>query len=37
VASITYRTGEREFKRENLFETVVERLPGFEARSTFSF
>ncbi len=37
VASITYRTGEREFKRDNLFETVVERLPGFEPGSQFSF
>lgn len=36
-AAIIRRTGEREFKRENLFETVVQRLTGFEPLPTFSF
>ncbi|SEL17548.1 protein-L-isoaspartate(D-aspartate) O-methyltransferase [Roseateles sp. YR242] len=37
VAQIIYRTGEREFRHENLFETVVERLPGFDTGSHFHF
>jgi len=37
TARIIYRTGEREFRHDILFETVVERLPGFDAGSQFRF
>ncbi|UXH76469.1 protein-L-isoaspartate O-methyltransferase family protein [Roseateles amylovorans] len=36
-ARIIRRTGEREFQREDLFETVVQRLAGFAPASTFHF
>lgn len=37
TARIIHREGEREFKRENLFETVAPRLEGFAAASRFHF
>ncbi|WP_067064168.1 protein-L-isoaspartate O-methyltransferase family protein [Roseateles chitosanitabidus] len=37
TARIITRVGEREFKTENLFETVVQRLDGFDTVSHFTF
>ncbi|PIM52760.1 protein-L-isoaspartate O-methyltransferase [Roseateles chitinivorans] len=36
-ARIITRTGEREFTTKNLFETVVQRLDGFDTGSHFTF
>ena len=36
-ARIITRTGEREFATKNLFETVVQRLDGFDTGSHFTF
>ena len=36
-ARIVTRTGEREFTTKNLFETVVQRLDGFDTGSHFTF
>jgi protein-L-isoaspartate(D-aspartate) O-methyltransferase len=37
TARIVTRTGEREFATKNLFETVVQRLDGFDTASHFTF
>lgn len=37
TARIITRVGEREFKTQNLFETVVQRLDGFDTVSHFTF
>ncbi len=37
TARIITRTGEREFTTKNLFETVVQRLDGFDTGSHFTF
>ncbi|MDH0863885.1 protein-L-isoaspartate O-methyltransferase [Mitsuaria sp. GD03876] len=37
TARIVTRTGEREFTTKNLFETVVQRLDGFDTGSHFTF
>ncbi len=37
TARIITRTGEREFATKNLFETVVQRLDGFDTASHFTF
>lgn len=37
TARIITRTGEREFTTKNLFETVVQRLEGFDTGSHFTF
>lgn len=37
TAQIITRVGEREFKTQNLFETVVQRLDGFDTVSHFTF
>ncbi|HLO93398.1 MAG TPA: protein-L-isoaspartate O-methyltransferase, partial [Burkholderiaceae bacterium] len=36
-AVLVRRVGEKEFQTTELFDTVVQRLPGFESRPAFAF